>query len=316
MYCLVIPVVIIAGPTAVGKTTIAIELAERMGGEIVGADSRQIYRFMNIGTAKPTPEELSRVPHHLIDIRNPDEVYSAADFARDASAIMQEITGRGHVPFLVGGTGLYIHTLLYGIFEGPGKDEEFRNQMRTLTEQHGTVFLHQELQRLDPVSAQRLHPNDHLRIIRALEVLHLTGRPISEHQTFYTKPLNQFQSCFLVLNAPRPILYERIENRVENMVTNGLFQEVESLIQRGYHAELPAMTSVGYKEVLDYFHGISDRDTTVALIKRNTRRYAKRQLTWFKKYQDAHWIEYAPLKGFGEMLDQCAQKIITWKASL
>jgi tRNA dimethylallyltransferase len=309
----VIPIVIIAGPTAVGKTAIALQLAGCMQGEIVGADSRQIYCAMNIGTAKPTPEELDRIPHHLIDIRQPDEVYSAADFARDASARIHEMADRGTLPFVVGGTGLYIHALLYGLFEGPGKDAEFRTGMRALADIHGKAFLHQELQRVDPPSAERLHPNDTLRIIRALEVFHLTGTPISEHQALYTKPLGEFESCLLVLNAPRPILYERIDERVERMVADGLFQEVEHLRQQSYHRELSSMSSVGYKEVLDFFDGKHDRDTTVSLIKRNTRRYAKRQLTWFKKYQDACWIEYDPSEGFDGMYDRCLQKILAWK---
>jgi tRNA dimethylallyltransferase len=310
----VIPVVIIAGPTAVGKTAIALRLAERMRGEIIGADSRQIYRAMNIGTAKPTPEELARVPHHLIDIRQPDEAYSAADFARDASARIHTMADRETLPFVVGGTGLYIHALLYGLFEGPGKDSEFRAEMRTLVDTHGKAFLHQELQRVDPSSAERLHPNDTLRVIRALEVHHLTGVPISEHQALYTKPLGEFESCLLVLNAPRPILYERIDERVERMVADGLFEEVENLVQQGYHRGLSSMSSVGYAEVLDFFDGKHDHDTAVSLIKRNTRRYAKRQLTWFKKYQDACWIEYDPAEGFNGVYDRCLQKILAWKS--
>lgn len=311
-----IPVVIIAGPTAVGKTAIALRLAERMQGEIIGADSRQIYRAMNIGTAKPTPEEQIRVPHHLIDICQPDEVYSAADFARDASARIHAMADRGMLPLVVGGTGLYIHALLYGMFEGPGKDEEFRAGMRVLADIHGKVFLHQELRRVDPPAAKRLHPNDTLRIIRALEVFHLTGVPISEHQELYTKPLGQFESCLLVLNASRQVLYERIDERVERMVAEGLFQEVEHLMQRGYHRDLPSMSSVGYKEALDFFDGKHDRDTAVSLIKRNTRRYAKRQLTWFKKYQDACWIEYDLLEGFEAMYERCLQKILAWKSTV
>lgn len=288
----VIPVIIVAGPTAVGKTAVALELAERLNGEIIGADSRQIYRYMDIGTAKPAPEERTRIPHYLIDIRNPDEAYSAADFARDASARAHDIVDRGKMPLIVGGTGLYIHALLYGIFDGPGKDAAYREKMQALADAHGKGFLHEKLRSVDAVTAKRLHPNDTLRIVRALEVFHLTGQPISEHQALHTTPLSRFNACFLVLNAPRPVLYERIDGRVERMVADGLFEEVEELRQQGYYGDLPSMSSVGYKEILDFLHGGCDRAGAVSLIKRNTRRYAKRQVTWFKKYQEAVWLEY------------------------
>ncbi len=306
----VIPLIVIAGPTAIGKTAVALELAERLKGEIIGADSRQIYRYMDIGTAKPTAEERARIPHHLIDIREPNEAYSAADFARDASVLAQEIIRRGKIPMVVGGTGLYIHALLYGMFAGPGKDAAFRDNMHALADVHGKAFLHQELQRVDPVAANRLHLNDTLRIVRALEVFHLTGRPISEHQALHTQPLRRFRPCFMVLNAPRPVLYERIDARVARMVADGLFQEVERLRQQGYHGELASMSSVGYKEVLDFLNGDCERDTTVARIQRNTRRYAKRQVTWFKKYPDAVWVESDDTQILSE---QCWEEILAWQ---
>ncbi len=305
-----ISVIIIAGPTAVGKTAVALELAERLNGEIIGADSRQIYRYMDIGTAKPTLEDRKRIPHHLLDIRNPDEAYSAADFARDASARVHDIVSRGKMPLVVGGTGLYIHALLYGMFDGPGKDTIFREKMRALADAHGKAFLHEKLRCVDAVAAERLHPNDTLRIVRALEVFHLTGRPISEHQALHTKPLSRFHACFLVLNAPRPALYERIDGRVERMVVDGLFEEVEQLRRQGYHGDLSSMSSVGYKEILNFLNGGCDRAGAVSLIKRNSRRYAKRQVTWFKKYQEAVWLEYEQK----DMLyEQCWQNVYAWK---
>lgn len=306
----IIPLIIIAGPTAVGKTVVALELAERLNGEIIGADSRQIYRSMDIGTAKPTVPERARIPHHLIDIRDPHETYSAADFARDAASSAQEMIGRGKLPLVVGGTGLYIHALLYGMFAGPGQDAAFRAKMTMLAAEHGKAFLHRELQRVDLETANRLHPNDSVRIVRALEVLHLTGRSISEQQALHTHPLRRFCPCFLVLNVPRPILYERIDRRVERMVADGLFQEVEHLHQQGYHRELGSMSSVGYQEVFEYLDGNCDRATTMTLIQRHTRRYAKRQVTWFKKYQEAIWLESEDVQ---MLCEQCWKAILAWQ---
>jgi tRNA dimethylallyltransferase len=308
-----IPLVIIAGPTAVGKSSIALELAERSGAEIVSADSRQIYRKMTIGTAKASPEDQARVPHHLIDIRDPDKDYSAAEFARDASAVIEEIDARGHPALVVGGTGLYIHALLYGLFKGPGRDDELRRQMRSFAEQHGASALHQQLAQVDPVTARRVHPNDLLRIIRALEVYHLTGHPISEHQTFHTHPITRYQTCFLILNAPRSDLYARIDARVDQMIAHGLVEEVEWLRKHGYHEGLTAMDSVGYKEILTFLAGDCAQEEAVAQIKRNTRRYAKRQLTWFRKYSEAQWIELDYLQGQDALVQQCWTHMTLWK---
>lgn len=307
-----LPLIVIGGPTGVGKTRLAIALAERLGGEIVGADSRQIYRYMDIGTAKPTAEERARIPHHLIDIRNPDEDYSAAEFTQDASAKIQAIAARGNMPLLVGGTGLYIHAVLYGIFEGPGRDDAFRAQMQTFAQTHGAAAVHEALQRVDPRTAQRLHVRDLVRVIRALEVHHLTGHSISDYQATATMPLANYQVCFLVLTAPRPLLYARLDDRVEQMLTHGLVDEVLALRARGYHAGQNAMNSVGYKEILEFLAGRYDRATALALIKRNTRRYAKRQLTWFRKYEDAQWISADAPDQFEDTLERCWQIVETW----
>lgn len=311
-----VPLLVIAGPTGVGKTSIAIEIAERLDGEIVGADSRQVYRYMNIGTAKPTPEERARIPHHLIDFRDPDEEYSAAEYARDASTVIADIYARGKFPLLVGGTGLYIQAVIYGIFEGPGRDEEFRAKMRELAEQHGTAYVHQKLAQVDPTTAQRLHPNDLVRIIRALEVYHLTGRSISEHQACHTQPLAQYYPYFLILNAQRSLLYARINARVDQMIAQGLIEEVEELHRRGYHQDLFPMNSVGYKEIFAFLAGDCDRETAIERIKRNTRHYAKRQLTWFRKYRNACWISFDRPEQFGETVRHCWQAVEPWKKSI
>jgi tRNA dimethylallyltransferase len=310
---MVIPLIIIAGPTGVGKTKVAIAIAEWIGGEIVGADSRQIYRYMNIGTAKPTPEERACIPHHLIDIRNPDEEYSAAEYAKDASAAIHSIHTRGKIPLLVGGTGLYIQAVLYGMFEGPGRDKAFRAQMHTLAETHGSTRLYQELLRVDPKTAQRVHSNDLIRIIRALEVHHLTGKPISEHQMSATEPLAYYHSCFLVLTTERKILYERINARVDQMVEQGLVEEVQDLVKQGYHKSLNSMNSVGYKEIMEYLSGVRDLSSAIDLIKRNTRRYAKRQLTWFRKYQKPFWICREKTETLEDTVERCLRIISRWK---
>jgi tRNA dimethylallyltransferase len=311
-----IPLIVIAGPTGVGKTGVAIALAKRIGGEIVGADSRQIYRYMDIGTAKPTPAERARVPHHLIDIRNPDEDYSAAEYARDASVAIRDIHACGEIPLLVGGTGLYIHAVLYGIFEGPGRDETFRSEMHALAKERGPVYIHQKLLQVDPETALRLHPHDLTRVIRALEVYHLTGKPISEQQSCATAPIAEYRSCFFVITAEREILYERIDTRVDQMITQGLVEEVRGLLKRGYHANLNSMNSVGYKEIIEFLSGKQDLPSTIRLIKQNTRRYAKRQLTWFRKYQDNFWICPEKSETIEDTVNTCMRVISHWQQTL
>ena len=286
-----LPLIIIAGPTGIGKTRVAIEAAERLRSEIVSADSMQIYRFMDIGTAKPTQGERARAPHHLLDIRDPDEAYSVADYVHDADAAIRAIHERGGVPLLVGGTGMYLEKLLYGIFEGPGKDEAFRAEWLNFAEERGNAALHERLRQVDPAAAQRLHPNDRLRMIRALEVFHLTGAPISAQQVETLTPEHaRYDACFIVLTAERDALYARIDARVDAMIAAGFVAEVAELRRRGYHRELHPMQSLGYKEIGEFLAGERDLASAVTLIKRNTRHYAKRQLTWFRKYADAQWL--------------------------
>ena len=311
-----IPLLILAGPTGVGKTWLALELAERLNGEIVGADSMQIYRFMDIGTAKPTPEERARIPHHLIDIRNPDEDYSAADYARDATRAIRDIHARGKLPLLVGGTGLYIQAVVYGIFEGPGRDETYREHLRELAEEQGNLAIFQKLEEVDPLTAHRLHPNDLVRVIRALEVFHLTGIPISAYQATATTPLTDFQPCFLVLTMDREALYHRIHTRVDTMFASGFVEEVHGLLHQGYHPDLNSMKSLGYKEIVNFLRGQIDLPAAITLMKCHTRRYAKRQLTWFRKYQHAEWIQREPDLPSERLIVQSLQIIETWRANL
>ena len=285
------PLIIIAGPTGVGKTGIAIELAEHINGEIIGADSMQIYRGMDIGTAKPTREEQARVPHHLIDIRSPDQNFSVAEYVEAASAAITDIVHRGNMPILVGGTGMYIEKLLYGLFEGPGRDDAFRQDMIALADAQGNLALHQRLQQVDPATAQRLHPNDRARIIRALEVHHLTGSPISAFQQETLTPEQcRYLTAFFVINAERDELYARINLRVEGMIAAGLVEEVQTLYRQGFHQKFAPLKSLGYKEIGEFLAGKCALPSAIELIQRNTRHYAKRQLTWFRKYADARWV--------------------------
>lgn len=307
-----IPLLILAGPTGIGKTQLALELAGRLNGEIVGADSMQIYRFMDIGTAKPTPEERAQIPHHLIDIRYPDEDYSAAEYARDAARAIRDIHARGKLPLLVGGTGLYIHAVVYGLFEGPGRDEAFRKQLHETAEKDGNSVIYQKLQEVDPLTAERLHANDLVRVIRALEVFHLTGRPISAHQATVTTPLTDFDPCFLILSMERQALYKRIHLRVDTMLASGFVEEVHNLLHQGYHPDLNSMKSLGYKEIVGFLIGDLDLLTAIALMKRNTRHYAKRQLTWFRKYQNVTWIYRKPDEPADQLSARCLPTIESW----
>lgn len=282
--------VVIVGPTASGKSDLAMRLAERFGGEIVNADSMQCYRGMDIGTAKPSLAERQALPHHLFDIVDPDEAFTAADYSSLARAAITGISCRGKVPIVVGGTGLYIRALLAGLAESPGADHRAREEYRLLAERDGNEALHAVLCRLDPLAAARIHPNNRVRIIRALEVFGQTGRSITEFQQqhgFTTKWCNYLK---IGVTAERSLLYEQIEQRVEQMIARGLVAEVEALLAAGYHAGLKSMAAIGYREVCAHLAGSRSLAETVELIKRNTRRYAKRQLTWFNSEADVTWF--------------------------
>ena len=284
------PVLVLIGPTAVGKTALSLALAERFSCEIVGLDSMQIYRHMDIGTAKATPEERSRVPHHLIDVVNPDEEYHVARYVADASEACQQIIARGKRPLLVGGTGLYLKGLLEGLFEIPPVPEPVRASLRQRLAEEGRAVLFAELSQSDPESATRIHPNDTHRLLRALEIFQATGKSWSEHlreqnaQPALTKVLQ------LGLRCERDVLYERINLRVEQMVAEGLLAEVEKLLAMGYDPSLKAMQSIGYRHMVQFLRGEWDWDETLFLLARDTRRYAKRQMTWFGNDPDIHWF--------------------------
>ncbi|KAF2959974.1 MULTISPECIES: tRNA (adenosine(37)-N6)-dimethylallyltransferase MiaA [unclassified Thermotoga] len=278
-------IAIVGGPTAVGKTDVMIEVCEEIGAEIVSMDSRQIYRHMDIGTAKPTPEQRKRVPHHMIDIIDPDEYYNAFMYRKDSLKVVEDVLKRGKIPVYVGGTGLYTDALVRGIFEGVPADENIRKELREL-EKREPGILRKMLEEFDPEAATRIHPNDLKRTIRALEVYMKTGRRISELQK-EAKGDDRF--FIIVLTRERHELYERINKRVDKMIEIGLVDEVKKLLEMGYSKDLNSMKTIGYREVIDYLEGKYDFDRMIHLIKRNTRHFARRQIIWFKRYKEAVW---------------------------
>lgn len=300
-------VIVICGPTALGKTSIAIDLARTFNGEIVGADSMQIYRHMNIGTAKPTPYEQSRVPHHMIDIVDPDEPFDARRFAIMAHEKIMDLHARRVTPFVIGGTGLYIKALLHGLFEAMPADRDVRARLKQEAEIHGTGFLHKRLSQQDSATAKRIHPNDTYRILRALEVYELTGKPITELQSEHRFTDKPFRVVKIGLHMDRDIIYDRINHRVDAMIDSGLVDEVKGLLGMGYSADLKSMQSIGYRHMVDFIEGHSSWEEALRTLKRDTRRYAKRQLTWFKADSAIVWKEPGQLKEIRRTIEKFLQ---------
>jgi len=274
-------IIILCGPTAIGKTTVAVDLAQHFKGQIIGADSMQVYKYMDIGTAKPTAEEQARVVHHMIDIIDPDEPFDAASYAELAATKILELDRQKITPFVVGGTGLYIKALLHGLFNADVFDEDVRRRLKQEAAARGIEYLHQRLRRLDPASAERLHPNDSYRIIRALEVVETTGKPISGYHRQHGFSEQPFEALKIALNMERSLLYSRINQRVDAMIAAGFLGEVRSLLAGGYTADLKSMQSIGYRHMVDYINGRLSWEECLRTMKRDHRRYAKRQLTWF-----------------------------------
>ncbi len=283
-------ILIITGPTAIGKSAYAIEQATKLNGEIISADSMQIYRHMDIGTAKPSKEEMSLVPHYLIDIIDPDEPFSVADFIQHFKAAKATIEAKGKLPIIVGGTGLYLNALLRG-FGLPIVPPQLRlrKELREEAEKLGGQVLHERLQKLDAITAARLHPNDHFRVIRALEVVMTTGRPIAEQQK-RGEPLIGGPYRLLCLTAERELIYTRINERVDKMLKAGLILEVQNLLAMGYNKNINAFKALGYKETIEYLDGQHTEDELAELIKQKTRNFAKRQLTWFRSFKNIEWV--------------------------
>lgn len=286
------PLVILTGPTAVGKTSLSIGLAKRINGEIISADSMQVYRKMDIGTAKIMPEEMDGVPHHLIDVLDPKEPFNVVLFKELATKAMDEIYARRRIPVIVGGTGFYIQAVLYDIhFDENDDDKSYRTYLEQLAEEHGNLYLHQMLEKVDPASAAAIHYNNRKRVIRALEFYKETGIPISEHNEKESKRISPYNFEYFVLNDARSKLYDRIDRRIDIMVEQGLIEEVKALKDQGYTKDLVSMQGLGYKEILDYLDGVTSLDEALYILKRDTRHFAKRQITWFKREKEVTWVD-------------------------
>jgi tRNA dimethylallyltransferase len=282
-------IIVICGPTAIGKTSAAIQLSQTFSGEIVSADSMQIYREMDIGTAKPTKTEQELVPHHMINVVRPDEPFDAAAFTTMADSVILSLIQGNRLPFVVGGTGLYIKALIHGLFRTRPADIEVMNRFRNEADQSGSEALHKQLEECDPQSAARIHPNDAFRIIRALEIFEATGKPISTYHDLHRFSEKKYHALKIGLSCERETLYARINQRVDIMLEQGLLGEVEQLLRKGYSADLKSMQSLGYRHMTAYLSGKITWDEAVNTMKRDTRRYAKRQLTWFKADPEIKW---------------------------
>lgn len=286
------PLIILAGPTAVGKTALSISLAKAVNGEIISADSMQVYKGMDIGSAKIRPEEMQGVPHHLIDELWPDEAFHVVLFQNLAKKYMQEIWERGKVPILVGGTGFYIQAVLYDIdFTENGEDHGYRQELEQLAKEKGAQYLHDRLQEVDPKAAEEIHANNVKRVIRALEYFKETGEPISLHNEQEHQKESPYNFAYFVLNEERATLYEKINRRIDLMLENGLIEEVTMLKEKGYTRDMVSMQGLGYKEILDYLSGNCTLEEAIYILKRDTRHFAKRQITWMKRERDVCWIQ-------------------------
>ena len=283
--------VVLTGPTAVGKTKLSIELAKKIDGEIISADSAQVYKHMDIGSAKIRPEEMEGIPHYLVDELEPSEEFNVVVFQQKTKQYMQEIYERGHIPILVGGTGFYIQAVLYDInFSVDDDNHQIREELESLAKEKGAEFMHEELRKVDPASADAIHANNIKRVIRALEYYKLTGQKISEHNEEQRKNESPYDFSYFVLNDHRDLLYERIDKRVDEMVTEGLIEEVKHLKEAGYNRSYVSMQALGYKEIFSFLDGEISLDDAIYIIKRDTRHFAKRQITWFKREKEVIWV--------------------------
>ncbi len=286
-----IPIIVVAGPTASGKSALALELCERYGGELVSADSMQIYRGLNIGTAKPTAEEQKRARHHMIDILDINEKFCAADYSAMAGEIIADIHKRGHLPVIAGGTGLYIDSVISGMaFSHSGENAELRNSLSRLAEEEGAEALHDILRQKDPVAAEKIHPNNVKRVIRALEIIDATGKSIDESVKKPGGEDEKYNCLYIVISRNRDKLYERINVRVDEMVKAGLYEEAKWLFENVKDKSATAMQAIGYKELIPVYEGQGELGEAIEILKRNTRRYAKRQITWFSRHKDALFL--------------------------
>lgn len=308
------PLMILTGPTAVGKTDLSIRLAKALNGEIISADSMQVYRHMDIGSAKITPQEMDGVPHHLIDVLDPVEDFNVVIFQRLARQALHEIWGRGRIPIVVGGTGFYIQALVYDIdFQDNPDQSPIRARLESLAASRGPQYLHDLLRKADPASADAIHPNNVKRVIRALEYFEQTGQPISLHNEQERQKESPYHFLYYVVNTDRQVLYQRIDRRVDQMLEQGLVQEVAALRRMGCRQGMTSMQGLGYKEILDYLEGRCTLEEAVYVLKRDTRHFAKRQLTWFRRERQVRWLylpdfQNDPRLVLKKILRDCAQE--------
>lgn len=308
------PLIVLTGPTAVGKTKLSIALAKAVNGEIISADSMQVYRYMDVGSAKITPDEMDGVPHHLVDVLDPTEDFNIVLFQQLAKKSMEEIYSKGKIPILVGGTGFYIQAITRDIdFTQSEQDDSYRKELEALVAEKGSSFLHDMLASVDPKSAEDIHENNVKRVIRALEFYKQNGTRISEHNEEQKEHVSPYNLAYFVLNAPRPLLYERIDARVDEMLKNGLVEEVKTLQRMGCHRGMVSMQGLGYKEILAWLEGEYPYDEAVRILKRDTRHFAKRQLTWFRREGEVTWVDkdkfdYNDSQILTYMLSVCREK--------
>ena len=286
------PLIVLTGPTSVGKTSLSISLAKAVNGEIISADSMQVYKGMDIGSAKIRKEEMQGVTHYLVDILEPEEEFHIVKFQELAKAALEEIYAKGKIPILVGGTGFYIQAVTRDIdFTQAEQETSYREELEQFAKEKGAEYLHEKLREVDSKSAENIHANNVKRVIRALEFYHQNGTPISEHNEEQKQQTSPYNLAYFVLTAPREILYERIDRRVDQMMEEGLLEEVKSLRERGCHRGMVSMQGLGYKEILAYLEGEYPLEEAVRILKRDTRHFAKRQLTWFRRGQDVIWVD-------------------------
>lgn len=308
------PLIVLTGPTAVGKTKLSIALAKAVNGEIISADSMQVYRYMDVGSAKITPDEMDGVPHHLVDVLDPTEDFNIVLFQQLAKKSMEEIYSKGRIPILVGGTGFYIQAITRDIdFTQSEQDDSYRKELEALAAEKGSSFLHDMLASVDPKSAEDIHENNVKRVIRALEFYKQNGTRISEHNEEQKEHVSPYNLAYFVLNAPRPLLYERIDARVDEMLKNGLVEEVKNLQRMGCHREMVSMQGLGYKEILSWLGGKYPYEEAIRILKRDTRHFAKRQLTWFRREGEVTWVDkdkfdYNDSRVLDYMLSVCREK--------
>lgn len=304
--------IILAGPTASGKTSVSIDLAKRLGGEIISADSMQVYKYMDVGTAKISVEEMQGVKHHLIDVLDPKEDFNIVKFQNMVKYSIEEIVKNGHIPILVGGTGFYIQSVIYDIdFNNEDDNSSVRKKLEEEYDAFGADFMHEKLKKIDIVSAQTIHKNNKKRIIRAIEYFLINNEPISSHNEVQREKKSPYDYRFFVLNPPRDILYERINKRVDIMVENGLVDEVKKLREMGLSTENISMQGIGYKEIIEYLDGEVSLETAIENIKQNTRHMAKRQVTWFKREKDVIYVDPFSFESNDKIVDYMIEKINT-----